>query len=100
MRYAILAGVFCAVAALAWAGSAWSPAHPFRLFSVHPEWHPFPGPHEIPVNGTVHQFDVFFDYIQVGSYMEPYAIVEMTHGNGNVTHMFVDTNRLRFTASR
>lgn len=98
MKRALVALAFLAVAALsAWAGSVFAPAYPFRLFVT--TWDG--NTQEIPVySDRVARFDVYLDYFQVGFYLEPYAVVEMTHGDGSQTYMGVDTNRLTFVAKK
>lgn len=94
MKRIILALVFlCSVGI---AGTQFGPAYPFRLFSIIWTGDEFEVPTYSPY---MHEFEAYLDYFQVGSYLEPYAVVEMTHGDGSVTYMGVDTNRLRFEAA-
>lgn len=70
------------------------PTYPFALFITTPPGSSHPGTYPVPIEGgnLIRRFKVRLEYLQVGSYFEPYFVLYMEHGPGVFSVNSGDTN--------
>lgn len=74
------------------------PTYPFGLFITTPPGSSHPGTYPVPIDGGnyIHRWRVRLEYLQVGSWLEPYYVIYVDHGTGTLTVISGDTNESEF----
>lgn len=69
-------------------------AYPFAMFMITPPGSSHPGIHPVPIDGgnLIRRFVVRQEFLQVGSWTEPYYVIYAEHGPGVFTVTSGDTN--------